>query len=131
MSSRDPVTEKPGRTFDSAYSFSFAIAIGLILFIGGLVISLTLSDGSSVGLIFGIPLLLAGLIVPLIMMRDLFRQSDVTGPCPYCEAPIQTSDATLQLQCPNCKGVVVVRDGKLLRTGTELANGALVNTNRF
>ena len=71
MSSRDPVTEKPGRTFDSAYSFSFAIAIGLILFIGGLVISLTLSDGSSVGLIFGIPLLLAGLIVGIESALDV------------------------------------------------------------
>jgi len=131
MSSREPVTEKPGRTFDSAYSFSFAIAIGLILFIGGLVISLTLSEASSIGLIFGIPLLLAGLIVPLIMMRDLFKQSDVAAPCPYCEAPIRTSDATLQLQCLNCKGVVLVRDGKLSQAATELADGARTNTNRI
>jgi len=46
-----------GRTFDSAYGFSFSIAVGLVLFIAGLVISLTLSDGTSIGLIFGIPLL--------------------------------------------------------------------------
>jgi len=118
MSTREPVTAKPGRTPDSAYSFSFAIVIGLVLFIGGLVISLTLSEGSSIGLIFGIPLLLAGLVVPLIMMRHLFKQNDVTGPCPYCSAPINTSDATMRLECPNCKGVVAVRNMKLYAAET-------------
>ena len=118
MSAKEPVTEKRGRTPDSAYSFSFAIAIGLVLFIGGLIISLTLSGGSSIGLIFGIPLLLAGLIVPLIMLRENFQQNEVVGPCPYCSAPIKTSDATLQLECPNCKGVVGVRDMKLYPVDT-------------
>ena len=118
MSTKEPVTAKPSRTPDSAYSFSFAITIGLVLFIGGLVISLTLSEGSSIGLIFGIPLLIAGLVVPLIMLRDLFKQNEVAGPCPYCEAPIKTSDATIQLECPNCKGVVIVREEKLYPANT-------------
>ena len=34
-----PEAAKQTRTFDSAYSFSFSIAVGLVLFIGGLVIS--------------------------------------------------------------------------------------------
>ena len=55
---------KPAKTFDSAYGFSFSIAVGLILFIAGLVISLTLSDGTKIGLIFGIPLLIAGPCFP-------------------------------------------------------------------
>ena len=38
---------KPGRTFDGAYGFSFSIALGLALFIGGLVVSLTLGGDSS------------------------------------------------------------------------------------
>jgi hypothetical protein len=105
---------KTGRTFDSAYSFSFSIAVGLILFIGGLAISLTFGNGNTVGLIFGIPLLLAGLVLPLIMMRDLFTRNDVTGPCPYCAVPIKTSDATLKLACPACGGVVGVRDTRLV-----------------
>src|SRR5437773_6155372 len=113
MSSRDPVTEKPGRTFDSAYSFSFAIAIGLILFIGGLVISLTLSDGTSIGLIFGIPLLLAGLVIPIFMMRDLFKTNEINAPCPNCGTTIRTSDATLRLKCPGCSKVIDIRDEKL------------------
>ena len=112
MSANEPAPAKPGRTPDSAYSFSFAIALGLILFIAGLVISLTLGGGSSVGLIFGIPLLLAGMILPLIMMRDLFKTNDVTGACPYCSATLKTSDATIRLRCPTCQGEVAVRDEK-------------------
>jgi hypothetical protein len=113
MSAKEPATAKTGRTLDSAYSFSFAIAIGLILFIAGLVISLTLGGGSVVGLIFGIPLLIAGLVIPLFMMRNFFRQNEVSGPCPYCSTPIKTSDATIRLECPACHGIVMVRDEKL------------------
>jgi predicted RNA-binding Zn-ribbon protein involved in translation (DUF1610 family) len=113
MSAKEPDDAKPPRTLDSAYRFSLAIAIGLILFIAGLVISLTLGNGTSIGVFFGIPLLLAGLVVPLIMMRDLFKQNDVSGPCPYCSTPIRTSDATIRLACPNCKKEIAVRDEKL------------------
>src|SRR5947199_772120 len=103
---------KPGRTFDSAYGFSFSIAVGLILFIAGLVISLTLGEGTSIGLIFGIPLLVAGLIIPVFMMRDLFKTNEVKAPCPNCGATISTSDATLQLRCTNCQRVINVREGR-------------------
>jgi predicted RNA-binding Zn-ribbon protein involved in translation (DUF1610 family) len=106
-------TGKTGRKFDSAFWFSFIIALGLILFIAGLIISLTLGQGSSVGLIFGIPLLVVGLILPLFMMRDVFKHNDVSGVCPYCSAPIKTSDATIRLNCPACNRVIVVRDEKL------------------
>ena len=115
MSTEEPASAKPRKTFDSAYSFSFAIAIGLILFIAGLVISLTLGGGTSLGLIFGIPLLLAGLLLPLIMMRDQFKQSDVAGPCPHCGEPIKTSDATIRLECPACRGLILVKELKLYK----------------
>jgi hypothetical protein len=113
MDPNKPEVLKAGRTFDSAYSFSFSIALGLILFIAGLIISLTLGEGTSIGLIFGIPLLIAGLVLPLIMMRDLFTQNEITSVCPYCSVPIKTSDATIRLECPACKGAIVVRDMKL------------------
>ena len=114
MDANRPEVGKTGRTFDSAYSFSFSIGVGLILFIAGLlVISLTLGEGTSIGLIFGIPLLIAGLVLPLIMMRDLFKQNEISGVCPYCSVPIKTSDATIRLQCPACKGVIEVSDMKL------------------
>jgi hypothetical protein len=103
-----------GRSFDSAYGFSFAIAIGLLFFIAGLVITLTLGEGGVLGLVFGIPLLVAGLVLPLIMMRSLFTKNDVNGTCPYCSAPIRTSDATIRLRCTSCGREVGVRDGQLL-----------------
>ena len=113
MDDNNSSARKSGRSFDSAYGFSFAIGIGLILFIAGLVISLTIGEGTSIGLIFGIPLLIAGLVLPLIMMRDLFKQNEVSGPCPYCSASIKTSDATIRLRCPACKREVAVHDMKL------------------
>ena len=103
-------TAKPRRTFDSAYGFSFSVAVGLVLFIAGLIISLTIGQGTSIGLIFGIPLLVAGLIIPMFMMRDLFKSSEVREPCPNCGATIKTSDATLQLRCPSCQKVINVRE---------------------
>jgi hypothetical protein len=111
---------KPAKTFDSAYGFSFSIAVGLILFIAGLIISLTLSDGTKIGLIFGIPLLLAGLVIPVFMMRDLFKTNEINAPCPNCSAPIRTSDATLRLKCPSCHRVIDVREKELILAAEQL-----------
>jgi predicted RNA-binding Zn-ribbon protein involved in translation (DUF1610 family) len=79
-----------------------------------LVITLTLGQGTSIGLIFGIPLLIAGLVLPLVMMRDMFTQNEVKGNCPYCGTQIKTSDATIRLRCPSCGKEVAVRDMKLV-----------------
>lgn len=113
MEPKRPEAIKKGRTFDGAFGFSFSIAGGLVLFIAGLVITLTLGQGTSIGLIFGIPLLIAGLVLPLVMMRDLFRQNEINGNCPYCSVPIRTSDATIRLDCPSCNRTIVVREMKL------------------
>ena len=112
MDTNKPEIAKTGRSFDSAYSFSFSIAIGLLLFIAGLVISLTMGQGGTIGFIFGIPLLIAGLVLPLFMMRGLFHQNEVSGECPYCSAPIKTSDATIRLNCPVCKHLLEVDELK-------------------
>ena len=113
MNQDRPEVAKPGRTFDSAYSFSFAITVGLVLFIAGLVISLTFGQSATIGLIFGIPLLLAGLVLPVFMVRDLFQRNEVSGECPFCDAPIKTSDATIRLNCPACKRLIEVRETSL------------------
>ena len=110
MDANRPDVTKSGRTFDSAYSFSFSIALGLVLFIAGLVISLTLGQGATIGLIFGIPLLIAGLVLPVFMMRDLFHHNEVNGSCPFCGAAIKTSDATIRLHCPSCRRLIEVRE---------------------
>ena len=113
MEEKTPEKTKTGRTFDSAYGFSFAIAVGLALFIAGLVVTLTLGDETNTGLIFGIPLIVAGIIIPIVMMRDLFKTSEIKEPCPGCGTTIKTSDATLQLRCPSCHKVINVREEKL------------------
>jgi predicted RNA-binding Zn-ribbon protein involved in translation (DUF1610 family) len=113
MSSLEPDNAKPARSFDGAYGFSFTIAIALILFIAGLVISLTFGQGATIGLVFGIPMIIAGLLVPLLRMRGQFTQTEVSGPCPYCGAGIKTSDTAIRLECPACNRVVAVRDLKL------------------
>src|SRR5215213_7087639 len=113
MDANRPDVAKSGRTFDSAYSFSFSVGIGLVLFIAGLVISLNLGKGATVGLIFGIPLLIAGLVLPEFMMRDLFHKNEVDGACPYCGVPIKTSDATIRLNCTACKRLIEVRETTL------------------
>jgi hypothetical protein len=113
MAEETTETTKPRRTFDSAYGFSFSIAVGLVLFIAGLIISLTVGQDRSIGLIFGIPLLGAGLIIPMFMMRDLFKTNEIREPCPNCGDTIRTSDATLQLRCPSCHKVINVRKEQL------------------
>ncbi|MCU1267084.1 MAG: hypothetical protein JWM21_3402 [Acidobacteria bacterium] len=110
METNTSKTAKPGRSFDSAYGFSFAIALGLILFIAGLIITLTLGEGTSIGLIFGIPLLVAGLVVPLFMMRGGLKHNIISAACPYCGTAIKTSDATIRLNCPACSRKIVVRE---------------------
>jgi hypothetical protein len=116
MNQNRPEIAKPGRTFDSAYSFSFSITIGLVLFIAGLVISLTFGQSATIGLIFGIPLLIAGLVLPVFMVRDLFHRNEIASVCPYCATPIKTSDATIRLHCPACKRLIEVREMELHRT---------------
>ena len=113
MDANRPDVAKSGRTFDSAYSFSFSVGIGLVLFIAGLVNNLTLGQGATNSLIFGIPLLIAGLVLPVFLMRDLFQHNIVDGACPYCGAPIKTSDATIRLNCPSCKRLIEVRETTL------------------
>jgi predicted RNA-binding Zn-ribbon protein involved in translation (DUF1610 family) len=101
---------KPGRNLDGAAGFSFSIALGLVLFIGGLVVSLTLGGDSSLGLMFGVPLLIAGLAVPLFMMRGVFARNDIDEPCPACGSDIHTTDATMRLDCPKCGKTIQVRN---------------------
>ena len=105
---------KPSRSFDEAYGFSFAIALGLLLFIGGLVISLTIGQESSYGLLLGVPMILAGLIIPFFMMRGSFVRNEIVAPCPACGHEIKTTDATLQLDCPNCGKTIMVRGTSLV-----------------
>jgi predicted RNA-binding Zn-ribbon protein involved in translation (DUF1610 family) len=101
------------RSADGAFGFSIAIGLGLLLFIVGLIVSLTMGEGTGVGLLFGIPLMMAGVIVPLFMLRQNFTGRNIEAPCPNCGAEIKTSDGTLKFECPSCRKMIMVRDSKL------------------
>jgi predicted RNA-binding Zn-ribbon protein involved in translation (DUF1610 family) len=113
MEMKRPVVLTGGRTMDGAFGFSLSIGLGLILFIGGLVISVVFGDENSVGLLFGIPMIIAGVVIPLFMMRGHFASQDIVAPCPACGTTVKTSDGTLQLDCPSCEKVLVVKSGQL------------------
>lgn len=113
MEVKRPEALRAGRTADGAFGFSIAIGLGLLLFIAGLIVSLTLGEGTGVGLLFGIPLMSAGVIVPLFMMRQNFTGHNVNAPCPNCGTSIRTSDGTLKLECPSCRKILLVRDSTL------------------
>lgn len=113
MEAKRPQAIKAGRSFDGAYGFSFSIAVGLVLFVTGLILAVFLGEGQwGVGLLFGVPLLIAGLIVPLFTMRDVFSRHDLHGDCPACGNDIHTTDATVRLECPRCSQRIRVQDSK-------------------
>lgn len=113
MEAKRPQAIRAGRSFDGAYGFSFSIAVGLILFVTGLILAVFLGDGQwGVGLLFGVPLLIAGLIVPLFTMRDVFTRNDLHGDCPACGSDIHTTDSTFRLECPHCSQSIQIRDTK-------------------
>ena len=47
------------------------------------------------------------------MMRGGLKHNLINDACPYCSTSIKTSDATIRLNCPNCNGKIVVREGRL------------------
>lgn len=110
---RPDAVRTAGRQADGAFGFSIAIGLGLLLFIAGLIVSLALTDGSAVGFLFGIPLMVAGVVVPLFMMRENFIGHDIEAPCPNCGTTIKTSEGTLKLECQSCGKMITVRDSQL------------------
>ena len=76
-------------------------AIGFILVVVGIMVSLT-----GVGLIIGIPLILAGVGYPLIAL------SLIGGQCPYCGRNISALNTKPGINCPGCGKYIVIRDKK-------------------
>ena len=114
MEVKRPETVRAARTADGAFGFSIAIGVGLVLFVAGLIVSLTLGEGTGVGLLLGVPLMMAGVILPLFMMRQNFTGGhSIEAPCPSCGAGIKTTDGTYKLECPSCHKIILVRDAKL------------------
>ena len=76
-------------------------AIGFVLIVIGIMVSFTV-----VGLIIGVPLILAGVTYPLIA-RSLIR-----GQCPYCGKNVSALNSKPGINCPGCGRLIVIRDKK-------------------
>ncbi|MEN6508907.1 MAG: hypothetical protein ABFD63_09040 [Smithella sp.] len=76
-------------------------AIAFILIAIGIMVSLT-----GVGLIIGIPLILAGIAYPLI------ARSLISGKCPYCGRNVSALNSKPCINCPGCGRHIVIRDKK-------------------
>jgi len=113
MDTKHTATIQGGRSMDGGYGFSLSIGIGLILFLAGLVVAIFFGDENGTGLLFGIPLILAGVILPFMMMRSHFSSHEISAPCPACGTTIKTSDHTLQLDCPECGKTVLNEYGEI------------------
>jgi len=76
-------------------------AIGFVLIAIGIMVSLT-----GVGLIIGVPLILAGVAYPLI------ARSMIRGQCPYCGRNVSALNSKPGINCPECGRDIVIRDKK-------------------
>jgi DNA-directed RNA polymerase subunit RPC12/RpoP len=76
-------------------------AIGFILIAIGIMVSFTV-----VGLVVGIPMILAGVAYPMIA-RSLIR-----GQCPYCGRNVSAMNSRPGIRCPGCGRHIVIRDKK-------------------
>lgn len=80
-------------------------AAGFMLMVIGVLVSFT-----GIGLIIGLPLILAGIAYPFIA-RHIIR-----GPCPYCGMMFSTLDSKPRIKCRACGKHIVIRDKKFFRT---------------
>lgn len=84
------------------------IGCGGMLIVVGILLSLT-----GIGAIVGIPLAIAGLLMPII--GPAIGLASIAGPCPYCGSKISGSTVQAGFKCRFCKKRVVIRDKKFMR----------------
>ncbi len=85
------------------------VAAGTLFGLGCLIPAGILLCFTGIGALFGVPLIIAGLIAPL------FGLMSIKGPCPYCGCTIRAMKTSEGVTCKACKKRVVVRGGKLYR----------------
>ena len=82
-----------------------ATAAGFILMVIGVLVSFT-----GIGLIVGIPLILAGIAYPFIARHI------ITGPCPYCGIKISTLASRSGIACRACGKPVIIQEKKFVKS---------------
>lgn len=99
---------KSDKAFGAATGFFGGLGCGIWLIIFGLLISLT-----GIGAIIGIPLALAGLLMPFI--APVMGLAQVSGRCPHCTKHLVASSIKGAVTCKYCKKRVVIDKGKFVR----------------
>lgn len=105
-----------GCTHQEVHLILFSIALGLLLILGGLFIILFFGEQPGPVPVFGVPLIIGGLLAPHLAMRIFLTRDEISGPCPYCWSPVKTSVSGIELNCPDCHQRIAVRDMRLSRT---------------
>lgn len=88
----------------TAVGWFTGLIVGFILIVIGVMVSLT-----GVGLIIGIPLILAGLAYPFI------ARSLIKGHCPYCGSTVSVLGSKSGVTCRSCRKHIVIQDKKFTR----------------
>ena len=81
-----------------------------VLIIYGGMICLT-----GLGIVLGVPMILAGLCAPLI--GSLMGLNALGGKCPWCDAKVSGVGLFDRFSCPACSKRIVVRKHELIRAG--------------
>lgn len=83
------------------------IAVPMLLIVG------TLLCLTGLGAILGIPMILTGILAPLI--GPLIGMRAHAGHCPYCGASLSNLESTHEATCPVCNRVVAVKRGMFVK----------------
>lgn len=107
--SKTPSTEaKSDKGFGVATGLIGGLGCGIWLIILGIILSLT-----GIGAIIGIPMALAGLLMPFI--APVMGLAQVSGKCPYCSKHLTASTLKGAVNCKYCKKRVVIDNKKFVR----------------
>lgn len=88
--------------------FGFVLGLGMAYWMIALGVILCMTG---IGAIFGLPLILAGVVMPFaasFMASRRVASDALTGPCPHCQLMVRSS--ALRFYCPGCKQMVIVKN---------------------
>jgi len=89
-----------------AGTFKGLVLLSLVLWAGGL---LTVTG---IGAVVGVPILVLG--VPMALLYPFFTAARFGGPCPRCGEDVAFTIEKPGVDCPGCKGRIVLRKKRLV-----------------
>ncbi len=101
-------TTQSAKAVGVAAGTTLGFGCGVMLFVVGLLISLT-----GIGVIIGVPLMLAGILTPIFGL--LMGLAKIKGPCPYCGTLVYASSSDPGVTCPGCKKRIVIRQKQFVQ----------------